>query len=94
MEWTAEPLSRIQLRQYALNLRKRVGLEDTLHFPVLPFFENVMPQLFEDFEYQILCRDEMPANKHGYTDVANKIICIREDVYEGAAAGKGREGIE
>lgn len=35
MEYMVDPLSRADLRRMALHFRKELGLENTLHFPVM-----------------------------------------------------------
>lgn len=90
MEYVAEPLSRNKLRQFALILRECFGLQNTLYFPVLPFLEHRMPLLCDGFNYEIIPARDWPKERHAETDVANRVIRIREDVYEGAAGGKGQ----
>ncbi|MCL2665188.1 MAG: hypothetical protein FWE82_06210, partial [Defluviitaleaceae bacterium] len=91
MTYIAEPLSRKQLRQLALQLRQLIGFENTPHFPVIVFLENIMPLIFPGFYYEIATESELGANRHGDTDVANMCIRIREDVYIGALEGSGRD---
>jgi Zn-dependent peptidase ImmA (M78 family) len=80
----------VDLRNAAYNIRKRVGLENQLYFPVVEFMEIVLPELIPDFEYEILNMDEMGV-KHGETFPDSKKIVLREDVYNGAVDGKGRD---
>lgn len=91
MEYVAEPLQRLQLRELSSAVRKTLGLESVLYFPVLPFLERVMPILFPEFHVEIVPEEDFPPNKHADTDVANHVISIREDIYEGAVAGVGRD---
>ncbi len=91
MTYIAQPLSRKQLRQVALQIRHLIGFENTPRFPVVFFLENVMPTLFPGYYYEIVPESEFGANKHGDTDVTNKCIRIREDVYNGALIGSGRD---
>lgn len=91
MGYIAEPLQRRQLRNLALYINSLLGLQNELYFPVLPFFERVMPCLFEGFTYEIVPKDTFPKGKHADTDVVNHCIRIREDVYYGAANGNGRD---
>lgn len=91
MDYIAQPLQRTQLREISNHIRKTLGLGNVAYFPVLPFLEGVMPVLFPDFQIEIVPKEEFPPNRHADTDVANHIISIREDIYEGAAAGVGRD---
>ncbi len=90
MEYVAEPVSRNKLREFALRLREFFGLQDELYFPVMPFLEHVMPSICEGFHYEIVAACDLPAERHAEIDVANRVIRIREDVYEGAADGNGQ----
>ena len=90
MKYIAEPLNRKQLRQLAYDIRKILGYEDVLRFPIIWFLENVMPVMF-GATYHIADYAEMEATKHGETDVVNRCISIREDVYYGAVEGSGRD---
>jgi len=87
----AEPVKRLQLRDLARQLREILGIANLLYFPVIPFLEQVMPLLFEGFFYEVVAKDEFPSNKHADTDVANRCIRIREDIYHRAADGHGRD---
>ncbi|GHU74107.1 hypothetical protein FACS1894188_01370 [Clostridia bacterium] len=91
MTYVSQSLSRKQLRSTALYIRKCVGLENELYFPIVAFLELVMPKIYDKFYYEIVPVEEMPANKHAETDVVNHCIRIREDVYNGAVNGNGRD---
>ncbi|MCD7947274.1 MAG: hypothetical protein LUG13_03110 [Oscillospiraceae bacterium] len=91
MAYIVEPLSRQQLRQLVLRIRQIVGFKDIPRFPVISFMEHVMPALFSEFYYEIVPEAELGASKHGDTDVVNRCIRIREDVYTGALGGCGRD---
>ena len=90
MCYKAKPQSRDQIRRYVQYIKKLTGLENELYFPILPFVENVLPSLFPDYQFEIVPKCEMGA-KHGETYPSKNIIRIREDIYEGAAQGKGRD---
>jgi Zn-dependent peptidase ImmA (M78 family) len=88
--YLAPPASRQNLREAAFNLRKTLGLENQLYFPVVEFLEFAMPQLIPDFEYEILPVEQM-GNKHGETQPDNRKIALRADIYERAVNGEGRD---
>lgn len=90
MEYVAEPLSRNTLRGFALRLREIFGLHHELYFPVMPFLEHVMPSICEGFHYEIVPEEYFSEKRHAETDIVNRVIRIREDVYLGAAEGKGQ----
>lgn len=89
-EYSVEPKSREELRDYAYSIRKKLGHENELWFPIVEFLES-MPFIYEGFTYEIVKDDLFPSNKHGDTDVINKVIRIKESVYEGAVKGNGRD---
>jgi len=91
LKYIAEPLSRGQLRRIALQIRKLIGYEDILHFPVVYFLEIILPLLSSGFYCEIVPKSELGYGKHGDTDVVNRCIRIREDVYYGALNGCGRD---
>ena len=91
MDYIAEPLGRVKIRQLAEGIRKMLGLSDVLYLPVARILEIAMPLFFKDFSYEIVPEHEMPRNKHADTDVVNRIIRIREDVYYQAVDGSGRD---
>lgn len=90
MAYKAQPLGRKNLRMLARQFREMLGIENVLYVNVLRILELVMPTLFEGFEYEIVQRHELPKKRHADTDVVNKIIRIREDIYEKACNGDGQ----
>lgn len=90
MCYKAAPQSRNQLRRYVQYIKEKTGLQNEIYFPILPFVENVLPMMFPDYQFEILPKEVM-GSKHGETYPNKNIIRIREDIYEGAASGKGRD---
>jgi len=88
--YKAAPISRDNIRKYVRELKRQVGLENQLYFPILPFVENVLPLIIEDFQLEIVPVSEMEG-MHGETYPSKNLIRIREDVYLRAAAGEGRD---
>lgn len=88
----AQPLSRGSIRQCAKEFREKLGLKDAEYIDVIWLVEYVCPKLFKnyDFEMEIMSKDEM-GNYHGLTDPESGHIYIREDVYDGACMGHGRD---
>ena len=82
--YKADPVSRADIRRYVYMLKKKVGLEEELYFPILPFVENVLPMLIPDFQFQVVPVAEMGV-KHGETYPSKNLIRIREDMYNRAA---------
>ena len=77
--YKADPVSREGIRRFIRDLKRKVGLEYELYFPILPFVENVLPLLIPDFQFEVVPVDEMGV-KHGETYPSKNIMRIREDV--------------
>jgi Zn-dependent peptidase ImmA (M78 family) len=88
--YKAEAVSRNDIRKFVFSLKKKVGLENELYFPILPFVENILPILIPEFQFEVAPVSEM-GNKHGETYPSKSLIRIREDVYLRAASGEGRD---
>lgn len=82
--------SRDDIRAYVHGIKKMIGLENSLYFPVVKFLEHVLPMMISGFQYEYLALAEM-GNLHGETFPSRNLIRIREDVYRGAVEGKGRD---
>jgi Zn-dependent peptidase ImmA (M78 family) len=88
--YVAPPISRLELRNFARRFREKFGLGKLPCFPIVQFLEYVV--FSDDWGYtlDIRSRKEMP-DTHAETDLQNKIMRIREDIYEGAYEGQGRD---
>ena len=87
-----KPRSIKEIRKKANLIRtvvKRIHGQDE-EFPIIEFVESYLPQIFDEF---ILHVEEVNVmnNNHGLTDVKSGTIRLREDVYNGACDGKGRD---
>lgn len=89
-QYEASPLSRKDIRSLTILIRKITGLTDERYFPIREFLELIMPRLDDAFVLEVLTKHEM-GNNHGLAIPEEKIIRLREDVYEGAVAGKPRD---
>lgn len=89
--YKAAPVSRADIRGYVRYLKKEIGLENSLYFPVIEFLEHVLPLLFDDFQLEIIPVSEMRSGIYGETFPSQNLIRLREDVYEGAVSGNGRD---
>lgn len=59
-------------------------------FPIVEFIEKVVQKIDKELYFGVLPKYEM-GNNHGLTDPVKKTIFIREDVYENALKGNGRD---
>lgn len=87
--FVVKPLSIVSIRKKAAIIRD-VFDSDMKYFPIVPFLENIMPQIFEDFYIEINTIEEM-GNCHGLACPTENCIKIREDVYDRAIQGYGRD---
>lgn len=86
----AKPLSNSKIFSLAKYYRKVLGVDDQFYIDVIQLLENKLYLLDKQCNVIIVPKKEM-RNKHGYTIPENNEIYIREDVYEGALAGNGRD---
>lgn len=84
-----EAKSRLNLREYAMQIRKNVGFENKLYFPVVEFLD-FMPEIFTGFHYEIVSDDELPKTDHAQIEIYSQQISIKNSVYEGACEGCGQ----
>lgn len=85
----APPTSRRRLRQLADELRKQVGWDEP-RFPVMEVIEVALEEIAPGFIFEVLEREEMGPN-HGLTLVGERRLILREDVYDRACRGCGRD---
>lgn len=86
----AEAISRADLRKIAKVVRGMEGAQDTMFFDIVHFLDVTLPQFYSEFNLRILTKSEM-GDCHGLTFPDRNEIRIREDVYERAAGGSGRD---
>lgn len=82
----AYPHSREAIRRDAYLLRSRLGLTHTPYFPVLPFLENVLPQIDPSFCLEVLDDRDLPGVYAEYIPSTN-VIRVKSSVYEAAVSG-------
>lgn len=85
----SEKLSRENIRLAAYLFRKELGIINDLYIPVEKILDR-LPELDSDISYEIVPDNELDKNTEAEADVINKIICIKESVYNKACLGDGR----
>lgn len=90
MKVHVKPLSRIQIRKIANELREISGFKNIKRFPIVHFIEWVIGDPNSPFNFEIVEFYEMPET-YAVTDLQTGTIRIREDVYERAIAGYPRD---
>lgn len=88
--YIAPPTSRKNIREYVSEIRKIVGFENEPYFPIVEYLELGLPIIDQDFVLEIESVENMP-REYGLTFPENKVIVLREDVYERAINGVARD---
>ena len=88
-DYVVEAHSRENLRSYALLLRKALGLESTVYFPVVQVLDYL--SLVSDFNYIIVTDGTLPSGKPAGIDMNTNDVLIEESIYSGAVNGNGME---
>lgn len=83
MEYVVEAKTRKQLRELAHILRRHLGVEDVLYFPIVEALD-VLSEVFPNFSYEVVEDTELARGTHADTDVTTGHIRIKESVYNGA----------
>lgn len=83
------PRSRDQIIEAALALRRALRITKPM-FPILQVVEVLLPEHDPDFSFEVKEQVEL-GEQHGLTRPELKEMWIREDVYEGARHGVGRD---
>lgn len=85
----APPKSRKDIRHLATVIRKLFGTHGNPYFDIMPMLDR-LNEVFPNFEYEILPLREM-GNCFAHTKTDSCLMSIREDVYDGACDGVGRD---
>lgn len=83
----AQARSRKDIRHIAEKFREGLGLSDAIYLPVTEVFE-VLPYLYDGLTTEIV-EDHELKDRYAETDIDNKIIRIRQSIYDKACAGDG-----
>jgi len=83
------PRRRDEIIEAAVALRQALRITNPM-FPILQVVEVLLPQIDPDFSFEVKEHAEL-GDQHGLTRPELKEMLIREDVYEGARNGVGRD---
>jgi len=72
--------SRNNIRKIARSFRAQIGCETLLPFPIVRFVEQGLPQIWEDYSFEVKENWKMPTEE-GRAFPEQKTIWVREDVY-------------
>ncbi len=86
------PVSRHDLRVYAKNIRNNLGLSQAPYFPIVALLEAMYPMginqdIFDDDDWN----RKFGKAKHAVYSLTDRIINIKQSVYDGAVADCGRD---
>lgn len=84
------PCSRRNLRNLAAKMHELLRYDGKSPFPVVDVVELVLPKIIPGFDFQVLPEEEMGAD-HGRTYPDKHLMFIRQDVYDRACMGYGRD---
>ena len=82
------PRSKSNIYEIAQKIRSAFQL-DSPYVPIENIYE-VLPELLTGFNYEVVTKKDLGADE-GRTYPNRRLILIREDVYDGACAGVGRD---
>ena len=85
----ALPMSRRAIRDYAMGVRKILGMENQEFFPIVEVIEY-LDHIGAGLEFHVEPDSDM-GDLYGFTSTKNGIIRIRESVYNGAVEGNPRD---
>ncbi|MEA4914771.1 MAG: ImmA/IrrE family metallo-endopeptidase [Christensenella sp.] len=92
MQYMCQPLSRIQLREYARSIRKALKLDKCAWLPAVKLLEGFHRVLEdEDFNVEIVDDDYFTNGTHAAYFPEENCIRVRNSVYEGACNNCGRD---
>lgn len=87
--YEVSPRSRDDIIDAALRLRQALRITNP-KFPILGVVEVLLPQYDPEFSFEVKEQSEL-GEQHGLTRPELKEMWIRDDVYEGARRGVGRD---
>jgi hypothetical protein len=86
----AKPLSRPNIRRFATDVRGALGYANLPYIEIEPVLDFVLPRALPGFAYGVGTMKEM-GNNHGLAFPDRSFILLREDVFERACNGEGRD---
>lgn len=90
--YSAPPKSRCELRVFAQEIRKFLGLENEIYIPIVKLLDALTLKLGGKFDYVVVEDYELPESVHAISEFTDRcIVKIKQSVYEGAALGNGRD---
>ena len=89
-KFIGQPLSRKDIRKAAKMMRLMCNMEQG-RLDIIRLIEYSLPRLDHKFQWEIRTIEEMTPGVYAFFDPITDTLVIREDVYERAYAGNGRD---
>lgn len=89
ISFRAPPMKRSEIRHIAQKFRDLCQMSDTPYADVVRLLEADILRLV-GFDWEVVGQEEL-VDEHGLTLLNERFVQIREDVYEGAIKGSGRD---
>lgn len=84
------PRSMKDIREIVNIIKKDCGFYDCLQFPLMFFWEQIIPEIFQDYRFLYVDDDELNGVE-AYTDHNLKIVKIKNSVYLQALEGSSKD---
>ena len=84
------PRSMKDIRRIVNVIKKRCGFYDYLLFPVMFFWEQIIPKIFQDYRFLYVEDDELKGFE-AYTDHNLRLVKVKVSVYEKALNGSPKD---
>ena len=84
------PRSMKDIRTIVNVIKKRCGFYDYLLFPVMFFWEQIIPKIFQDYRFLYVEDDELKGFE-AYTDHNLRLVKVKVSVYEKALNGSPKD---
>ncbi len=84
------PRSMKNIRKVVNDIKKRCGLFECLQFPLMIFWEYILPDMFPNYRFLYVNDDELEGLE-AYTDHNQKVVKIKTSVYLNALEGSFKD---
>lgn len=84
------PRSMKDIRLIVNAIKKRCGFYDYIQFPVMFFWEQIIPEIFENYRFLYVEDDELKVLE-AYTDHNLKLVKVKISVYLNALNGSSKD---
>ena len=90
IDYIVAPKSMKNIRKIVNIIKKRCGFYECLQFPVMFFWEQIIPRIFPDYRF-LYVEDEELQGLEAYTDHTFKLVKIKTSVYLRALEGSHKD---